>query len=559
MRFRKVCFTKTPPEVRQSMSPRIYPRFLTGILLALASLFVYLSSTVASAQPRQIKGYTVQVAALSSQRSADELVRGLNTRGISAYWVKGVSYGKVYAQSQFHRVRIGNFPTIESASTYAEQLLGSGLLEAYAIAAYEPPAQTSVAVNEPSSRVQSFNPQKHSERRFNGEGIDLVAAIGTRGWLLLSSGSVNLTARRSDSDLSRELARLVASVGSRGWSLRNNIANVLSAPPLRVAPPVNSAARVDLASRVAEIVPARSGVNSASSTATSTALDASGARAARSRFYASPPRLQGSVEMRNGRMWMTLRNTDSERSFSGMARVTLSDDKNQQDVTPMQFTLPPEQEASFPVDEATLTNGNWILMVYDQGGAARLVRGASLAPRALVEAPAAQNSSEANLPQGPPPYITGVYDATGWAPSQTPGPNPGVAPQSPLVPVPDAGNIQNGNVSPNAPSETTITPGQVLVTPRQIAITSENVTLEFEISAPAPLNYIVVTLRAGQFQDVRQALMSTPQGRVPFLIPVEHASAGFYFEIKDEAQRQIASGSGDFRRIARGIPGAVTN
>lgn len=541
MRFRKVCFTKTPPEVRQGMSPRIYPRVLTGILLA---FFVCLSPVVAHAQSRQIKGYAVQVAALSSRQSADELVRGLGARGIHAYWVRGMSYGKVSAQSQFHRVRIGNFPTIESASTYAEQLLGSGLLEAYAIAAYESPAQTSVAANDPSSRAQSFNPQKHSGRQFNGEAIDIVAAVGTRGWLLLSSGSVNLTARRNNSELSRELARLVASVGSRGWSLRNNIANILSAPPpLRAAPTVNSATRVDLASRPAEIAPARNGINTSSTTL--------GARTA-SRIYASPPRLQGSVEMRGGRMWMTLRNTDSERSFSGMARVTLSDDKNQQDVTPMQFTLPPDQEASFPVDEATLTNGNWILMVYDQSGAARLVRGASLAPRTLVEAPPAQNMPEANPQQGPPSYITGVYDATGWTPSQAPPPNPGVGTQSPLVPVPDTGNLQNGNVSPTAPSEATVAPGQIVVTPRQIAITTENVTIEFDISAPAPLNYIVITLRAGQFQDVRQALMSTPQGRVPFLIPVEHASAGFYFEVKDEAQRLLASGSGDFRRIARG-------
>jgi hypothetical protein len=517
----------------------------------MVSLFVYLTPMIVSAQPRQIRGYAVQVAVLSSQQSADELVMGLNRRGIHAYWVKGVSYGRVSARNQVHRVRIGNFPTIESASNYAERLLSSGLLEAYAIAAYEPPAQTTVAMNEPSSRVQSFNPQKHSGRQLNGEPIDLVAAIGTRGWLLLSSGSVNLTARRNDSELSRELARLVALVGSRGWSLRNNIANVLSAPPsLKAAPSLNSFGSVDLALRAAEIAPAGNGINPSSSTT----LGASSARSANSRIYASPPRLQGSIEMRDGRMWMRLRNTDSERSFSGMARVTLSDDKNQQDVTPMQFTLSPDQEASFPVDEATLTNGNWILMVYDQSGAARLVRGASLAPRAQVEAPA-QNSPEPNPQQGPPSYITGVYDATSWTPSQTPTPSPvpipGIEPQSPLAPVPDPGNFQNGNVSPTAPAEAEVGLGQVVVTPRQIAVTAENVTIEFDISAPVPLNYIVVTLRAGQFQDLRQALMTTPHGRVPFLVPVEHASAGFYFEVKDEAQRLLASGSGDFRRLAR--------
>lgn len=581
MCFRNVNFTKTLAEEEKVMSPRFYSRISLGICLALASLFVGMSPRMANAQARQIKGYAVQVAALSSRQSADELVRGLSTRGIHAYWVKGMSYGKVSAQSQFHRVRIGNFPTIESASTYAEQLLGSGLLEAYAIAAYEPPAQSSAGANGHSSKVQNFGPQKYPQYRAKqfggGEAIDLVAAVGTRGWLLLSSSSVNLTARSGDSALSRELARLTASIGSRGWSLQNNITKFLAAPPPPARlPSVNPVGRVDLASNnsfarsaAAEIVTTRNGINSAPSAppaprANSGSLNtaapeigrsplspasstASGARAANSRAYASPPRLQGSIEMRDGRMWMRLRNTDSERSFSGMARVTLSDDKRQQDVVPMQFTLPPDKEESFPVDEATLTNGNWILMVYDQNGAARLVRGASLAPRTLVEAPAAQNSSEPNSSQGPPSYITGVYDATGWVPSQAPAPNPGVEAQNSA-----AANSTNGNVSATAPPEMEAAPGQVVVTPRQIAVTTENVTVEFDISAPTPLNYIVVTLRAGSFQDVRQALMSTPHGRVPFLIPIEHTSSGFYFEVKDEAQRLLASGSGDFRRMARG-------
>jgi hypothetical protein len=76
--------------------------------------------------------------------------------------------------------------------------------------------------------------------------------------------------------------------------------------------------------------------------------------------------------------------------------------------------------------------------------------------------------------------------------------------------------------------------------------------MEFELSAPAPLSYITVTLRAGDFQDTRQALMSTAQGRVPFMIPVKHASEGFFYEIKNEALQVLASGNGDFRSLGRG-------
>lgn len=243
-----------------------------------------------------------------------------------------------------------------------------------------------------------------------------------------------------------------------------------------------------------------------------------------------------------------------------MARVTLSDDKNQQDVTPMQFTLAPDQEESFPVDEATLKDGNWILMVYDQAGAARLVRGASLAPKPSPQAPGQApgapnpaNSVEQNsTAQGPPSYVTGVYDATGWVNQPAPSPIPDAGQQNAPAPVPDAANSQNSGASAPASPATPIDPGQVSVTPRQIAVTTENVTLEFEISAPSPLNYIIVTLRAGDFQDARQALMSTPQGRVPFLVPAQFASGGFFYEVKDEAQRVLSSGNGDFRRLSRG-------
>src|SRR5262245_48932525 len=188
--------------------------------LALTALFMCLYPLIANAQAVRIKGYAVQVAALSARESAEELVRGLGVRGISAYWVKG-SAGPV------HRVRIGNFPTIASAHNYAEKLQGSGLLDAYAIAAYEPPAKGVYISN---GKVQSFA-QKYQGRQFNADTIDLVTAVGTRGWLLLSSKSVDLTLRQGrplNSALSQELTKLTAFVGSRGWALNGNITKLLS-------------------------------------------------------------------------------------------------------------------------------------------------------------------------------------------------------------------------------------------------------------------------------------------------------------------------------------------
>ncbi|HMB27800.1 MAG TPA: SPOR domain-containing protein, partial [Blastocatellia bacterium] len=124
MRFGYYDFMKIVTERVKATTPRI--------CMALAAVFVFLCPLTANAQARRINGYAVQVAALSSQKSADELAQGLRLRGMSAYWVGGMSYGA--GRSALHRVRIGNFPTIASASAYAEKLLGAGLLASYAIA-----------------------------------------------------------------------------------------------------------------------------------------------------------------------------------------------------------------------------------------------------------------------------------------------------------------------------------------------------------------------------------------------------------------------------------------
>src|SRR5262245_5769966 len=399
------------------------------ICMTLAALFVCLCPLTANAQARRINGYAVQVAALSSQKSADELAQGLRLQGMNAYWVGGMSFGA--SRSALHRVRIGNFPTIASASAYAERLLGAGLLASYAIAAYEPPVKPVKVDSGPSWKIHNLS-QKFPGRRLGPDLIDVVAAIGSRGWLLLSSESINLTARAGNSALSREPAPLAAIVSSRGWGMNNDAAKVLGA-----AAPVNI---VSLPSGIIADTPATSPPPSASSSSFSAAAPEIGRReiitttspsvavgspGIRSRGGNSSTSLQGSIEMRGGRMFMTLRNVDPERVFSGVARVSLTDDQRQQDVTPINVTLLPDKEMTFPLDEATLTDGGWILMVYDLNGAARLIRGVTPAPpKAPGQAPGATNSAEAVAtnpgPEVPPGYVTGVYDTTNWVQPQVP-------------------------------------------------------------------------------------------------------------------------------------------
>ena len=273
--------------------------------------------------------------------------------------------------------------------------------------------------------------------------------------------------------------------------------------------------------------------------------------------------------MRGGRMFMTLRNADPERVFSGVARISLTDDQRQQDVTPINVTLLPDKEMAFPLDEATLTDGGWILMVYDLNGAARLIRGATPAPpKAPAQAPGATNPGEAVAtnpgPEVPPSYVTGVYDTTNWVQPQVPPQIQNVEGQDVAVTTAPSSQDSSANVaagspnampqvdgSPNATPQADNAPGQVTATLRQVAVTSENVTLELEISAQNPLKNVTVTLRAGDFQDVRQAFIPMSQGRVPFLVPMAYATSGLYYEVRDEAQRVLANGNSNLRSLGK--------
>ncbi len=563
MRQDNVIITK----VNRVMVPRI-----CQVCVTLFLLFVCLS-----AEARAME-YAVQIAALRSQQSADDLTRGLRTQGINAYWV----VKNVPSAGTLYRVRVGKFSTLDSAYLYAEELMDSGIFTAYAIAAYETPNLPASGSLPAKARLagadnlQAFVApvgMMAARPRLDSETIDLVASIGTRGWLLLSSREVLASAQGGQSALSRDLAKLAASIGSRGWSLNNNIAKLFEKPAAPAAEIARTPASTpSLAPRTmpAGMTEGEPSLDAPSLRASAAAVSAPeiGRRplaptrpggtplGAPGLANLAPVKLQGAIEMRNGQMYMTLRNLDPERAFSGNARVMLTNDRTQQDLAPMPIVIDPDQEQSFPINDARVVDGDWMLMVYDQGGKARLVRGASLAPRrpAPQPDPAAQQTA-----QGPPSLVTGepvTFDATGgWrlaeAPAEVEGapvPPAGANPGSNLLS--QGGGAQGAN-GPGQPAPQDNSPAQVTVTPRQIAVTTENIILEFDIAASRPLNYVVITLRSAQYQDTRQALMTTPQGRVPFLVPVTSATGAFTYELKDEAGAVLASGAGDFRRLSR--------
>jgi hypothetical protein len=113
----------------------------------------------------------VQIAAVRSQLCADEMRQGLLVQGLEAYWVKTI----LPEHGLFYRVRLGKFPSIETAYTYAEVLLNSGLLESYAITAYELPMSSPIRdMTVASIEVQEFIQQRPSPK----ETSELFNAIG---------------------------------------------------------------------------------------------------------------------------------------------------------------------------------------------------------------------------------------------------------------------------------------------------------------------------------------------------------------------------------------------
>src|SRR5689334_2950920 len=108
MRFRCIDFTEKFAKRETITSPRI--------LALVVALFICLCPLTAGAQARRINGYAVQVAALSSRRTADALAQGLSARGMTAYLVGGRSYS-ASGSAALYRVRIGNFQSIASANS----------------------------------------------------------------------------------------------------------------------------------------------------------------------------------------------------------------------------------------------------------------------------------------------------------------------------------------------------------------------------------------------------------------------------------------------------------
>jgi hypothetical protein len=58
-------------------------------------------------------------------------------------------------------------------------------------------------------------------------------------------------------------------------------------------------------------------------------------------------------------------------------------------------------------------------------------------------------------------------------------------------------------------------------------------------------------VRTTSMSDSKQAIMTTKQGRLPFLVPAGDATGALSYELKDENGRVLAMGSKAFQEIPK--------
>jgi hypothetical protein len=253
--------------------------------------------------------------------------------------------------------------------------------------------------------------------------------------------------------------------------------------------------------------------------------------------------LRGSVEAQPGRLQVTLQNTNRRHRFRGKVNLSFAENGRETRQPPMQIEIEPEQEQSFEVTPTVGRGGNYVLTVYDDQGALQLMQSGALDPQANPN-----RVAENRQPRQQPPTPT--------------GPGRDVPPLPPLevteggLPASNGaqpGNSPNGQVEEakadqqNEPSG----PGDVKIIPRKVMETAENITLEFEILSQQPLGMITLAMRTATLNEAKQGIMTTKQGRIPFLVPASDTNGAFSYELKNEQGVLLAAGQMTFQQLKR--------
>lgn len=515
----------------------------------------------------QGKDYAVEVAALASRDCADELVKGLVSRGLDAYWLK-TNQGKL---GEYYRVRVGKFPDLDLARNFADSLLDSGLLDTCSITVYEAPLyslmmkdgrgqNTLPLLGQRNTPIGSYCPLNLAEKDSNKpEAIISSLANGPNGVAPRSPLS------GSDEAMKKAIDAVIASTQASMSSIRPKVNLAINLTTLDAG--INKAVtrqaiERELAARNPKTAAPEIRLNRPASSAPR--VEKSSFAGTGSAGLGSGPRLRGFIEMNNGRMLLKLRNLDSERGFSGLARITLSDDNDfNNDAAPLPVDLQPDEEKVLPINETKKPYGDLMLMVYDQRKTVQLIRSIPYGER--PKAAIAANRSESNPAQFPqssdgdsPPASDAeawkIKDAGAGAAVDVPGGFPNVTGSFDATRLPDPAT----GALPGAPSDNNSNPAQtsgsdnpqqqvpISISPRQISSNSDSVTMEVGLAGSQPIGYVKVSIKAGGFTDEKVAVFPYANASVPFLIPAKDAKGQYTYEVRNEAGTVIGTGVQNF-------------
>jgi hypothetical protein len=120
--------------------------------------------------------YTVQFKASPTREEADEEVRQLKARNVSAYIVKSIVQGK----GVFYRVRAGVFSTQADAKKFGANLQQRGVIPEFIVMAYEKPIEDVASDPGPAAAPKPKTPPRNSQPEPDSSARDTRTAVQTR-------------------------------------------------------------------------------------------------------------------------------------------------------------------------------------------------------------------------------------------------------------------------------------------------------------------------------------------------------------------------------------------
>lgn len=492
----------------------------------LSLLLVCLSVTV---QVRAQQGFAVQVASVQSRAEAVALVNGLRARGLNSYWVQAEVEGLVY-----YRIRVGSqFASNKGAADFGRKLVRDGMVNEYAVLKYEPSTEAGYSGAALEKSVARTHPHKAGSTQPAWMGNSLAKPGKAGESAPLKKGANGKTPAPSG----RKVADYLVTGEPQGEAAIPNSSS--PAKPSNDNVPVAKAKPVQEFSSMVEV----------KRRVDKTQL---GAEVELDDFKEFAPQvLKASIEAKENGLFVTLQNQNTRHRFRGTVNLKVRQNEHELQQPAMQLELAPGAENSFELPGIG-RDVSYLLTVYDEQRTLQLMQQGVLGHPARqadfantrTALPASNSLGEAG---NVPPQSA---DALGQTQAEEEPPPPSLKTSN--YPT---GKVEDENVPTNeAQTETPDGAGQtgdVKIIVRQVAASSENLTIEFEILAPQPLGMLVMAVHTASMNDSKQAIMTTKQGRLPFLVPASDANGAISYELKDETGRLIATGSKAFQEIPK--------